>query len=330
MSKKATKSKKKTTTKSSSSVAKKRTSESVSKTSKPISRVSRHKDLYDEDFTITKQQQFTFNEFDSTDDIDTSFIEVRKKKSPSKPIQVAPTPIKKLSNHYRFLFFVLLFLLFVASGMGIYHYATFNHQKEKIVTKIKKVVDNNYLFLGDSITEWYDLKKFYPDMPVVNSGFNAHTTEHILKDMEKRIYQYNPSKIFLLIGTNDLIKDKSNDDIVKNIGKIISGIQKNRPYSEIYLESILPVNRDDDDKIDLDMVNNKRSNKRIREINEKLKVLAKEKKVTYIDLYDELDDDNGSLDINYTKEGLHLSDEGYQKVTDVLTKYIKEEVKDAK
>ena len=44
---------------------------------------------------------------------------------------------------------------------------------------------------------------------------------------------------------------------------------------------------------------------------------------TYIDLYNELVDEDGLLRLEYTVDGLHLSDEGYMKVSDVLINYIK-------
>ena len=44
--------------------------------------------------------------------------------------------------------------------------------------------------------------------------------------MKKRAYQYNPSKVFLLIGTNDLDTKHSKEDIVKNVEKIISELKR--------------------------------------------------------------------------------------------------------
>ena len=64
-----------------------------------------------------------------------------------------------------------------------------------------------------------------------------------------------------------------------------------------------------------------RNNKDIKEINKEIKKIAKKEKITYIDMYDELVDEDGDLSLDYTKEGLHLSDEGYEKVTFVLKKY---------
>ena len=94
--------------------------------------------------------------------------------------------------------------------------------KEKEVVKEKEVikVPDNYLFLGDSITEYYDLNNYYPNMPVINSGIAGNTTEDILDEMQERVYQYKSKyKIFILIGTNDLQKGKKVDDIVNNIDK---------------------------------------------------------------------------------------------------------------
>lgn len=221
------------------------------------------------------------------------------------------------------LMFACLFLLLFI----IYHFCTIDHNKEKIVEKevIKevKVVDDNYLFLGDSITEQYHLDKFYEDLPVVNSGISGYTTSAILKRMNDMVYQYNPSKVFLLIGTNDLELKVSNEDIVNNIKEIVKNIKANRPYAKIYIESIYPINNSNDDKISNDVVNGNRRNEDIIVINKELEKFAKEEKITYINIYDELIDDDGLLKLDYTIDGLHLTDEGYKKVTEVLMDYIK-------
>ncbi len=201
----------------------------------------------------------------------------------------------------------------------IYHYTTFNHHKVKVVTKIKEVekVPANYLFLGDSITDFYDLDKYYNDLPVVNSGISGNTTDDILNDMKKRAYQYNPSKVFLLIGTNDLIHNKSNEEIVEKVEKIIEEIKENRSKAEIYLQSIYPVNY----KLSPNMVKN-RKNDDIKEINEKLEDYCEDNDITYIDMYDLLKDKDDNFSSEYTKDGLHPNDDGYEVITKELKKYL--------
>lgn len=191
-----------------------------------------------------------------------------------------------------------------------------NNYKEEI--EIIKNNYTNYLFLGDSITEYYDLNKYFPDMPVVNSGVAGDTTEDILDDMKNRVYDYNPSKIFLLIGTNDLRDEKSVDEVVDNIKKIIEGIKENRKEAEIYLESIYPVN----EEIDKKLVGS-RDNGDINEINDKLEEYAKDEGITFINTHELLVDEDSLLNEDYTDDGLHLNDEGYEVVSEALIKYLK-------
>ena len=40
--------------------------------------------------------------------------------------------------------------------------------------------------------------------------------------MKERVYQYNPSDIFLLIGTNDINNGDTPDVIIENIQEIIN------------------------------------------------------------------------------------------------------------
>lgn len=193
--------------------------------------------------------------------------------------------------------------------------------KEKIVTKkVEKevqVVPDNYLFLGDSLTDYFDLETYFPGQPVVNSGIASNTTDQILASMKTRVYDYNPSKIFLLIGTNDLRDGKSQEAVVQNVEKIIEEIQTNRKQAEIFVESLYPVNGSVSSAVGV------RSNEAIQNINAQLEKYCKKKNLTYIDMYSKLQDEQGNLQTQYTVDGLHLNDEGYQIVAGVLQEYMK-------
>ena len=262
-----------------------------------------------EDLSETKQQKFNFEDNQVEDEMDMSFLTKKPRKK--------NTNIVEKTVYSKSLVIVIIILVVCFLGFIIFHYTTFNHHKVKVVTKIKEVekVPDNYLFLGDSITDFYDLDKYYKDLPVVNSGISGNTTDDILKDMKKRVYQYNPSKVFLLIGTNDLDLKHSKEDVIGNIEKILEEIKSNRPKAELYLESIYPVNHD----IRRNNAGN-RKNSDIKEINEKLEDYCEDNDITYIDMYDLLKDDDDNLKEEYTKDGLHLSDKGYE----VVTKEIKQ------
>ncbi len=301
-----------------------------------------------ENLTLTQQQSFHFEEIedlDSTRNLDISFVDGKNSFKKAKDMSDDCTEIldvdevKKANLEYNtsldekrknrdvllckiFMLLSLCFFIFI-----IFHFVTVDHRikvVEKKVIKEVKVVDDNYLFLGDSITELYDLKKYYSKLPVINSGKSGYTTQNILDHLEKMAYQYNPSKVFLLIGTNDLELEVDNEVVVDNIKKIVSNIKKRRPYSKIYLESIYPINNSENEKVSPLIVQGHRHNEDITQINKKLAQFAKEENITYIDLYSKLVGEDGLLKLEYTVDGLHISDDGYQVITDVLNKYIEE------
>lgn len=207
---------------------------------------------------------------------------------------------------------ILAILIFIC-----FHFVTFNHHKTKIktVTKYKDKIAENIVFLGDSITEIYDLDKYYPDHNVVNSGISGNTTEDILDNMYERVYRYNPSKVFLLIGTNQIEKD-STDKIADDITKIVKGIHEKRPNAKVYVESIYPVNKD------ITEVTGDRNNDKIIDTNKLIDNNSKKYNYRYIDVHSKLLDKEGRLKEEYTYDGLHISEKGFNKITKIINKYI--------
>ena len=265
------------------------------------------------------------DEMKFSDELDTSFVEKRRVNK-DKIIRDLDNSYKKENKPKKATFKIVFhfFLIILLLGIAVLCtslYFTYISPKvvEKTVTKEVVVMDDNYVFLGDSITDFYDLDKYYEGLPVVNSGIDGNDTQDILDDMENRVYQYNPSKVFLLIGTNDIDHGDSLDSIVDNIEKILLEIRENRPYAELYLESIYPV-------MEGEKAVNSRTNEKIMTINDKLEEFCKKEQITYIDMFDLLvDSSSEKVQINpkYTKDGLHLSDEGYDVVTNEVKKYLK-------
>ena len=206
---------------------------------------------------------------------------------------------------------IMLFLLFRESNDYVNPY------------EISYDANDNFLFLGDSITEYYHLEEYYDEIPVVNSGVSGNVTTDILDNMKERVYQYNPTKVFLLIGTNDLERYSDEDDVIdntfNNIEKIVTEIRENRSNAVIYVESLYPINSVMDDS-----VAGNRTNDKIEELNKKIEDYCDGDVCTYINMYDSLLDDDGNLKEDYTADGLHLNSLGYVVVTRCLLPYLNE------
>lgn len=175
---------------------------------------------------------------------------------------------------------------------------------------------NDIIFLGNSITaraHWNELL----ELPTAkNRGISGDTTFGVLERLHE-VTEGRPAKIFLLIGINDISRDFPNQQILANYREIISRIQKASPKTKIYIETILPVNKTFG-------VYNRHYNKdeNILYINENLRVMAAEMNVRLIDIYPEFLDDQNRLDTQYTDEGLHLNENGYLKLADILKPYL--------
>ena len=281
------------------------------------------------DFNITKQQVFDFDEMKFSDEIDTSFVENKRKKKEQIVDELTQSYEKgkvqqqkrEKKHHSKIRVERFVAILCILALLGTCVFLLMKPEKTKVITKKEEVVvmDDNYLFLGDSITEQYDLDEYYNDLPVVNSGISGNQTKTILDNLKERAYQYNPSKVFLLIGTNDIQAGVKEEEIIQNIEDILSGLKKNRPYAELYLEAIYPVDEGSSGAQD-------RTNKEIQSINASLEDYCKKNDITFIDMYDLLLDpesDKDRLFEDYSKDGLHISDEGYEVITEKIMKYIK-------
>lgn len=173
------------------------------------------------------------------------------------------------------------------------------------------------IFLGNSITDGAEWAELFDNPRVKNRGISGDITSGILDRLDP-IVKGKPAKLFLLIGINDVSRGISVDSIVGNICLILERIQHESPKTQIYLQSVLPVN----DAFD----NFKKHASRwamVPEINAELKKLASEKQLTYIDLFSHFTDDSGAkLNPDYTNDGLHLMGEGYLKWKELIESHV--------
>ena len=87
-----------------------------------------------------------------------------------------------------------------------------SEKKIYVEKKLSLTKKDNVVLFGDSITELYPVDEIYHDLPVMKSGVSGYKTKNLLDRMDNMLYRYNPTKVFLLIGINDLIDDRSEEN----------------------------------------------------------------------------------------------------------------------
>lgn len=114
------------------------------------------------------------------------------------------------------------------------------------------------------------------------------------------------SEAFVVMhGTNDIVYDYSDEQIIDSVVNILRYIRCRNRECKIFFIPIAHVNG----RLD-------RSNSRITKLNKNIKDVVSEF-ASVIDI-SELDDEFGNLRIEFTKDGLHFSELGYEKLKQIL------------
>lgn len=172
------------------------------------------------------------------------------------------------------------------------------------------------IFLGNSITAGVYWDELLESEQAKNRGISGDTTFGILERLDE-VTEGQPSKIFILIGINDIARNYPDSLIVQNHKKIIGRIKKESPETEIYLQTILPVNNTFDR-----YPNHYNKDEHIQEVNRELKKIASQEKINLIDLHPHFLDQKGRLDEKFTEEGLHLNAAAYRHWKNILKPYL--------
>lgn len=185
----------------------------------------------------------------------------------------------------------------------------------------KSVKEGGIVFVGDSLTENYNVYEYFKEYDVYNRGIGGDTTVGLLSRMDESIYALKPKIVVLLIGINDfeLVENSTVDTIYENISKIVKEIRENCPNTKIILESLYPVYKKEASIIDVASVMRK-DNQKIREVNEKIKNLND---VIYLDVNSKISDSDGDIILDYTMEGLHVNSKGYEYISKLIKEVIK-------
>lgn len=206
-------------------------------------------------------------------------------------------------------------------------------EKEKMVERYHEenstVIKGQTVFVGSSLMEMFPIeqwvKELGKDTPIVyNRGVGGYKTTDLLPILNICVFELEPSKIFINIGTNDLSDSSiSMEEVMNNYDQIITQIEERLPSVKIYMMAYYPVNYDaaaEDMKPCLKI----RNNEKICLANEKVKELAAKHGQKYIDVNAPLKDANGNLKAEYTIEGLHIKPEGYRTIFADIMKYVEE------
>lgn len=164
--------------------------------------------------------------------------------------------------------------------------------------------------IGHSIIEYWNIEKL--NGKSVNNlgvaGISAKEYSELVLD--KGLISALPKDVVLMFGTNDIVrKGWSDEKVLADIHHLIEQLKAIRSDINLYFLEVTPTAF----RVD-------RNNNDIRLLNQYLKDnLA----VEWIALDHAFSDKYGKLDLNYSYDGLHLNEKGYEKLTAILEKELR-------
>ncbi|HSC46128.1 MAG TPA: SGNH/GDSL hydrolase family protein [Candidatus Acidoferrum sp.] len=169
---------------------------------------------------------------------------------------------------------------------------------------------NRVVFFGDSITDTWQLEKYFPGKPYVNRGISGQTTPQMLVRFRQDVIDLKPKVVVILAGTNDIAGNTGpmrNDDIQADLASLAELAKAHG--IPVVLSSILPVHNYTPKSLDFFA---QRPMARILEMNQWLQKYCAEHGITYLDYFAAVVDEKGLLKKELADDGLHPNDAGFK------------------
>ena len=169
----------------------------------------------------------------------------------------------------------------------------------------------NLVFIGDSLTQWCDWERRFPEHTVTNLGISGETVEGLLARRDRiRAAIEKPDFIFLMTGINNIASEQY--DIITPYREIVRNLTTWFKKSKVVVQSILPV--------ELTWIDNNV----IIDINGQLEQLAREYHADYLDIYNLFTDSKGNPKSGLlSDDGVHLASKGYDVWANDVGRFLK-------
>ena len=187
----------------------------------------------------------------------------------------------------------------------------------------KYALKNQTVLLGDSITDFFNFYELFYDFckssgqAVYNRGISGDTTDRLLERLYDNVLSIEPKNLVLLIGTNDIGRGLPLSMSLQNLEKIIIDTKKACPDINFIIEAVYPINRP------MRFRNEKRSNKKINEMNKEFIKICEKYGCIWLDINDKLRDSNGELKEEFTFDGLHINAKAYEIIAESVIPLLK-------
>jgi lysophospholipase L1-like esterase len=174
------------------------------------------------------------------------------------------------------------------------------------------------VFLGDSITDAWNLEDFFPGRKYINRGIGGQTTPQMLIRFRQDVIALKPKVVVILAGTNDVAENTGPttlEAIEDNLASMADIAQSNHVH--VILSSILPV-------LSYPWRKDIQPVERISALNNWMKGFAAGRGLVYLDYFSAMQDEHHGLKTELSEDGVHPNKIGYAKMAPLVEQAISE------
>ena len=203
----------------------------------------------------------------------------------------------------KYCFWAVLFLMSLA--LSAQDALPFKKEVEEIVKRNDSLwnsAQKTIVFTGSSsIRFWKDLQERFPEQQVLNAGFGGSQTIDLWHHLNDLVLRYQPTKVFIYEGDNDIFSKKSPKAILGTTQKIIEKLLMDNPNREVVLISAKP------------SLSRWRLRGKYKRLNKKLaKYAVANAKVAFVDVWNPMLNRRKVRDDIFVEDGLHMNEKGYE------------------
>lgn len=166
--------------------------------------------------------------------------------------------------------------------------------------------EDRVAFMGDSITEGWNLEESFPGKPYVNRGISGQTSSQMVLRFRQDVIDLKPKVVVILAGTNDFAENTGPVTLDQVEGNLMSMAELARANNiRVVLCSVLPSTHFSWHPELPDPA------PRIAALNKWVEACAAENNYVYVDYYSAMKDPAGGLPQKLSKDGVHPLPAGY-------------------
>ena len=169
--------------------------------------------------------------------------------------------------------------------------------------------ENRVVFMGYSITDIWNLAKYFPGKPYINRGIGGQTTPQMLIRFRPDVIALQPEVVVIMAGTNDIAGNTGPMSLAEIEDNYATMAELARAHNiRLVFSSVTPVNDyTERSKLFFPL----RSPQQILELNSWMKNYCVQNGCVYLDYFGAMVDDKGLLKSDLAEDGLHPNDKGY-------------------